>query len=253
MSCDAKECQDVARPLISRAEAKAAGLKRYFTGVPCSKGHVAERFVSERNCHECLLERGRRYRDENPEKAKERDRRWREENAEKEKERRRRYREENPEKAYKHRYYEENLEKEKQRRRRYREENLEKVKEKDRRWREKNTEKVKENSRRRRAKKKGADGHYTVADCRRIYAEQEGICLGCKKPFPFEQMTADHIVALANGGSDWPSNIQMLCRPCNSSKGTKDDETFKFLRDFQLLQAELRGPLRCEAVSENDE
>lgn len=38
---------------MSRAEAKAAGLKRYFTGKPCPKGHVAERYVNG-TCYECI-------------------------------------------------------------------------------------------------------------------------------------------------------------------------------------------------------
>lgn len=40
--------------LISRAEAKAQGLKRYFTGEPCANGHVAERFVNNYGCRECF-------------------------------------------------------------------------------------------------------------------------------------------------------------------------------------------------------
>ena len=40
--------------IVSRAEAKAAGLKRYFTGEPCKHGHVAERFVSNWDCAQCL-------------------------------------------------------------------------------------------------------------------------------------------------------------------------------------------------------
>jgi hypothetical protein len=39
--------------IISRAEAKAKGLKRYFTGKPCKHGHVAERQVSNATCVEC--------------------------------------------------------------------------------------------------------------------------------------------------------------------------------------------------------
>lgn len=36
--------------LISRAEAKALGLKRYFTGMPCKHGHIAEGYVASTNC-----------------------------------------------------------------------------------------------------------------------------------------------------------------------------------------------------------
>lgn len=41
------------RAIISRAEAKARGLKRYFTGIPCSRGHVSERRVSNVSCVTC--------------------------------------------------------------------------------------------------------------------------------------------------------------------------------------------------------
>lgn len=39
--------------MISRQDAKAQGLKRYFTGKPCKFGHVAERFVGCHSCQEC--------------------------------------------------------------------------------------------------------------------------------------------------------------------------------------------------------
>lgn len=39
--------------LISRSEAQIAGLKRYFTGVPCRHGHIAERYVSAWACLDC--------------------------------------------------------------------------------------------------------------------------------------------------------------------------------------------------------
>lgn len=41
--------------VISRQEAKAVGLKRYFTGEPCKHGHVDERFTSTRWCCACAL------------------------------------------------------------------------------------------------------------------------------------------------------------------------------------------------------
>lgn len=46
--------------ILSRAEARELGLKRYFTNIPCKQGHLAERFVSVRSCVECERERGRR-------------------------------------------------------------------------------------------------------------------------------------------------------------------------------------------------
>jgi hypothetical protein len=40
--------------VISIARARQLGLKRYFTGQPCSAGHVAERYVSMGGCCECV-------------------------------------------------------------------------------------------------------------------------------------------------------------------------------------------------------
>lgn len=39
--------------VINRKDAKAAGLKRYFTGISCPNGHRVERFVSTGGCVEC--------------------------------------------------------------------------------------------------------------------------------------------------------------------------------------------------------
>lgn len=39
--------------MISRKQAKAKGLTRYFTGKPCCRGHVAERMVSNYVCVDC--------------------------------------------------------------------------------------------------------------------------------------------------------------------------------------------------------
>lgn len=38
---------------ISREDAHRQGKARYFTGVPCKRGHVAERYVLNGNCTDC--------------------------------------------------------------------------------------------------------------------------------------------------------------------------------------------------------
>lgn len=57
---------------ITRKTATAQGLKRYFTGKPCPRGHVAERLVSGRRCLECSRERDKGRYAKNPEKERER-------------------------------------------------------------------------------------------------------------------------------------------------------------------------------------
>lgn len=43
----------MATPIISREEAARLGLKRYFTGTPCRRGHITERMVSNTKCLTC--------------------------------------------------------------------------------------------------------------------------------------------------------------------------------------------------------
>jgi len=102
----------VAPDSIGRDEARALGLKRFFTGEPCKHGHVAERSVRNLGCMECSRgrkrewratnlekareterERASKHRADNPERARENWRRWRAANLELAKERdRERYR-----------------------------------------------------------------------------------------------------------------------------------------------------------------
>jgi hypothetical protein len=89
--------------IISRAGARALGLKRYFTGKPCKHGHVAERWVGNSECMECNRASALEWRVANPEKARgqerERGRKHRAANPQKDRERQRKWRATNPEKA----------------------------------------------------------------------------------------------------------------------------------------------------------
>ena len=40
--------------IISREDAKAQGLKRFFTDQPCRNGHLSERYVSTKQCKACV-------------------------------------------------------------------------------------------------------------------------------------------------------------------------------------------------------
>ena len=52
--------------IISRKEAVALGLKRYFTGKPCKRCHVCERSIYDRGCIECKKERESKYKFSEP-------------------------------------------------------------------------------------------------------------------------------------------------------------------------------------------
>ena len=69
-----KQLPEVSR--ISRAQAKASGLIRYFSGVPCKRGHVEDRIVSSGTCVVCNRESVAKIRSADPEKNKETWRIW---------------------------------------------------------------------------------------------------------------------------------------------------------------------------------
>ena len=52
--------------IISRAEAKALGLPRYYVGKECKYGHVSERLVCNAACVVCTNQYSKNYRDKNP-------------------------------------------------------------------------------------------------------------------------------------------------------------------------------------------
>lgn len=52
--------------IISRKDAKALGLKRYFTGLSCKRGHICDRWVCGGRCIECHNEYTKRWNKENP-------------------------------------------------------------------------------------------------------------------------------------------------------------------------------------------
>ena len=67
------------------------------------------------------------------------------------------------------------------------------------------------------ARKMGAEGDFSVAEWEILLEACGRRCLSCGST---EDLTADHVVPLVQGGSNWISNIQPLCQPCNSRKGT---------------------------------
>ena len=99
-------------PPLTRAEAKARGLKTY-SGKPCKRGHIGTRRVSGGGCVECACGRQRsywrQYKSANREKIREHHRRWREAHRGQDRERKRQYRAENLEKIEDYqRYYRKN-------------------------------------------------------------------------------------------------------------------------------------------------
>ena len=87
--------------LISRAEAKARGFKRYFTGKPCRRGHVAERRTcGDGECITCTVGYKVAWEAANPERVRALGVAWRIANPEKARAKILRWRARNPDALY---------------------------------------------------------------------------------------------------------------------------------------------------------
>jgi 5-methylcytosine-specific restriction endonuclease McrA len=90
------------------------------------------------------------------------------------------------------------------------------------RWRAKNKTRWVVQRRAYKARKRGADGSYTADDIRILQKQQKHKCANkkCAKDIR-RKFHIDHKHPLVKGGSNWRSNLQLLCPKCNLSKGSK--------------------------------
>jgi len=72
--------------------------------------------------------------------------------------------------------------------------------------------------RRYRVRKSGCSGSHSEKDWLALCSRSRGRCAKCGQK---RALTRDHIIPLAIGGTDDITNIQPLCRSCNSAKGAR--------------------------------
>lgn len=82
--------------IIRRKDAKLQGLKHYFTGVPCNRGHIDKRLVSSTTCCTCIRENHYTYYDNHRDTALAGIKRWSQNNKQNVVDTSRRYRANNP-------------------------------------------------------------------------------------------------------------------------------------------------------------
>jgi hypothetical protein len=85
--------------IISQVEAKAQGLSRFYTGIPCVQGHLAPRFVSSKACVICARDNQSRWDRKNPAKLRQYSSKHYSQNREARRQAAREYRKNNPESA----------------------------------------------------------------------------------------------------------------------------------------------------------
>lgn len=195
----------------------------------CGQTHCFRAFNHDRrkkdglgiNCRECMKLRHRVHRQKNLELVRERER----ERARTEKEMERR-------KEYLKAYREKNSEYYRERNKEYRDKEPERFKAYAARNKELHPEYPKlyaqthreqraHNEKIRRARKKQAEGSYTLKDWNELCSYYDYTCLRCGRREPDIKLTADHVVPLSQGGFNDITNIQPLCHSCNASKHDK--------------------------------
>src|SRR5579859_5390600 len=181
--------------VITRQEAMVAGLKRYYTGVACKRGHISERQVASRDCVECALENQRAGWPLRREKKLAQHKEWLARNP-----------------GYRRAYWEANKEQQKA----WQDANRDLCNASTKRWREKNLESCRSKQRVRRTMRRAAEGKFTAADIARLLRAQKCKCAYCRTTL--DRYHVDHILPVKLGGTHWPENLQLLCPTCNRRK-----------------------------------
>jgi 5-methylcytosine-specific restriction endonuclease McrA len=86
-------------------------------------------------------------------------------------------------------------------------------------WKRKHPEKVSQYNSNRRARNNGLSGKIFAEQWKEIVEKYGKKCLRCGRGDVI--LTIDHILPLSGGGKHEISNIQPLCKSCNSKKGKK--------------------------------
>lgn len=196
--------------LVSRKEAVAAGARRFFTGEPCKKGHVAERLVSNSQCVTCYNAYGSEWKKRNRASCTATSRKWNEANREKIR-------------AVKNAWNKANPEGQKARSRKWYEANKGKSFENHYRWAERNPDKVTAAAARRRA---------SLLRATPAWADNEAILAVYREARQIAELTGaehhvDHIVPLQGKnvcGLHVHYNLQVLQGRINRSKGNRIPE-----------------------------
>lgn len=171
-------------------------------GKPCKSCGKFDYYPSGK-CKTCHDKRMTKWRGNNQEKPNEYARKWKSNNPEKLK-------------ISKSKYKKSKATKEKNTQWRIR--NIEKIRQYISKYTAANKDKRKALKQKRRTSALGAGGSFTAAEWNELCKSYNYKCVRCGRK---EKLTADHIKPVSKGGDSNISNIQPLCRSCNSSKGAK--------------------------------
>ena len=95
-------------------------------------------------------------------------------------------------------------------------------------YRKRHPEKTREKGLRQNARRRGAAGRATAAQIQARVDLYGGRCAYCERSYEH----IDHVIPLAKGGSNWPSNLVPACAKCNHRKKDKTLATLGWKRRF---------------------
>jgi 5-methylcytosine-specific restriction endonuclease McrA len=196
--------------IVSRRDAKALGLPHYFTGIRCVNGHLSKRRTNGKECLTCHREARAIVRQTRGGAVK----------AQKAAS----YLRHQTEVIAKVKTYQtENAAAVSARTRRHRAANKVTIAAKMKVWSKANRPLLRQHEANRRAREAGSEGSHTAAEVADLLIKQDH---GCAAPWCGTSLCGgyheDHIMPLARNGTNWITNIQLLCRPCNQSKSDRD-------------------------------
>lgn len=207
-----KECR-TNRERQRRATMQRTDIPEYKHCPYCKETKTAldfSRSISTRDglhstCKACMRIQRRNYRGRNPERVKALDRASRERHSERRAAQAKEWRQKNANHARLHG-------------RAYRQLRRDHYRQLKRKWYKSHPEYEMRRSHIRRQRVSSAATHYTIAEWRKLRRDFGNVCLRCGRT---EDLTLDHVIPLVMGGDNHISNLQLLCRTCNSWKNAR--------------------------------
>ena len=77
-----------------------------------------------------------------------------------------------------------------------------------------------------------------------LMRRQDNTCVYCGHRRTARTLDIDHMIPAVRGGSNEPSNLQVICRPCNQRKGLQTDQEFRARYSRLVPQRALTPPRR---------
>lgn len=106
-------------------------------------------------------------------------------------------------------------------------------------WGKRNPDALRAMSHNRRCAEKSAEGSFTADDIQKLFESQFGMCTGCGNALESsgdKKYHVDHVMPIALGGSNWPSNLQLLCPRCNLTKNAKHPDLWSKVKPLAKLK-----------------